>query len=142
MNMDGKIIEIIEYVGEGYKPLVDYESWRVAILRFLDELLPERIDKLERHTATDEVFVLLHGQCILLLGGNAERVDAISNQPMESGRIYNIKRNTWHGVLLSRDASVLIVENRDTSQLNSEYIRLTVEQQHILQDIARTVGVG
>ena len=38
---------------------------------------------------------------------------------MEAGKIYNVRRNTWHTVLLSREASVLIVENRDTGEANS-----------------------
>ena len=34
-------IEIIDFQPEGYKPLVDYESWRVAVLKFCDDLLIE-----------------------------------------------------------------------------------------------------
>ena len=37
------LIEIVEYNSQGYKPLVDYETWRVAILKYCDELLPENI---------------------------------------------------------------------------------------------------
>ena len=130
------MLEIREFNGEGYKPLVDYASWRVAILRYIDELEPGRIDTLERHTETDEVFVLLRGQGVLLMGGNEATVNAIHPQALESGKIYNVKRNSWHNILLSRDASVLLVENRDTGTPNSEYAHLTSEQKHSILKIA------
>jgi ureidoglycolate hydrolase len=135
--MDKALLEIREYQGEGYQPLVDYGEWRVAILRFLDGLQPERIDSMERHTETDEVFVLLCGQGVLILGGSGAQVDGIYPQVMEHGKIYNIKRNVWHTILLSRDASVLIVENRDTGKHNSEYADLSPQQRHAIQERAR-----
>jgi ureidoglycolate hydrolase len=140
--MDERLLEIREYDGEGYKVLVDHAGWRVAILRYLDELQPDRIDEMERHTETDEVFVLLHGSGVLLMGGNEARVSGIYQQVMEHGKIYNVKSNAWHTILLSRDASVLLVENRDTSRSNSEYTSLTTEQKHSLLEIASYVGAN
>jgi hypothetical protein len=138
--MDEKLLEIREYDGEGFKVLVDHAGWRVAILRYIDELRPDRIEEMERHTETDEVFVLLHGLGVLLMGGNEARVKGICPQAMEPGKIYNLKCNAWHTILLSRDASVLLVENRDTSRRNSEYTRLTTEQKHSILEIASLVG--
>lgn len=86
----------------------------MAILRYLDELQPGRIDSMERHTETAEVLMLLHGTGVQLRGGNQARVNGISPQAMDHGKIYNVKCNLWHTVILSRDASVLVVENRDT----------------------------
>jgi mannose-6-phosphate isomerase-like protein (cupin superfamily) len=137
--MDESLLEIREYDGEGYKALVDYEQWRVAILRYLDELQPDRIDTMERHTETDEVFVLLRGQGILLMGGNEVWVNGIYPQFMEHGKIYNVKCNTWHTIILNRDASVLLVENRDTGRHNSEYTSLTKEQRHSILEIAQHI---
>jgi ureidoglycolate hydrolase len=126
--MDNRLLGIHEYVGEGYKPLVDYGVWRVAILNYIDDLQPDHINEMERHTETDEVFVLIHGRAVLLVGGRQTHVDGIYPQVMEFGKIYNVKRNVWHTILLSRDASVLLVENRNTSRLNSEYTSLTMDQ--------------
>jgi ureidoglycolate hydrolase len=139
--MDENLLEIREYFGEGYKPLVDFGEWRVAILRYIDELQPDRIDTMERHTETDEVFVLLRGQGVLLVGGNEVRVNGIQPQAMEDGRIYNVKCNAWHTVLLSRDASVLLVENCDTGRNNTEYTSLTPEQRHSIQEKAQQINV-
>ena len=58
-------IEIIDFQPEGYKPLVDYESWRVAVLKFCDDLLIENVKTMQKHLYTDEVFVLVQGHCTL-----------------------------------------------------------------------------
>ncbi len=125
--MDENWLEIREYKGEGYKPLVDYGEWRVAILRYLEELQPDRIDRMERHCQTDEVFVLLQGYATLLLGGNSPAPEGVFPKAMEANKLYNVKRNAWHSILLSQDASVLIVENRDTNEENSQYSSLPPE---------------
>jgi ureidoglycolate hydrolase len=125
--MDESLLEIRRFDGEGYRPLIDFKSWRVAILRWLPELEPENTNRMERHTQTDEVFVLLAGQAILLLGGNISSVDAIRPQKMEPGNLYNVKQNVWHAVLLSQDASILIVEERNTGMANTEYCELNNE---------------
>ena len=36
--MDESLLEIRDYTGEGYQPLVDYADWRVAILNYLDNV--------------------------------------------------------------------------------------------------------
>ncbi len=135
------ILEIHEYQGEGYKALVDYGAWRVAILRFEDGLLPERQTSMERHIETDEVFVLTKGQGALILGGNEAQVDGLALEAMEIGKIYNIKKSVWHTVALSRDASVVIVENQDTERDNSEYVELSGEQRQWIQEAIRGEGL-
>jgi ureidoglycolate hydrolase len=133
--MDESLLEIRQYNGEGYQPLIDFGAWRVAILRWLEGILPERIEYMECHTQTDEVFVLLEGQAVLILGGNAEKVDGVYPQVMEKRKLYNVKQDTWHTVLLSRDASVLIVENNDTGKDNTEYCTLTPEQKRRIVEL-------
>lgn len=136
-GVDETVLEIRDYEGEGYQPLVDFAGWRVAILRYLDGIHPDRNASMERHTRTDEVFVLTKGRGVLLMGGSEPKVDEISPQVMETGRIYNVKQNAWHTILLSRDASVLIVESRDTGKENSEYFHLSEDQRALLKGIAR-----
>jgi hypothetical protein len=66
--MDENTLQIKEFRGIGYLPLIDYGTWRVAYLRYIDELIPRNIKRVERHRETDEVFVLLEGQAILFMG--------------------------------------------------------------------------
>jgi mannose-6-phosphate isomerase-like protein (cupin superfamily) len=78
-----RLLQVTEYTGEGYQPLVDYGSWRVAILRYIDELLPQNITNMQRHDETDEVFVLLSGRCILFLGEGDDNITQIYAQVMQ-----------------------------------------------------------
>ena len=120
------LVDIQAFDGEGYQPLVDYQAWRVAMLRYIDSLRPEQIDNLECHLETDEVFVLLQGRCLLFIGIPAEvGFEDIQAVDMEPLKLYNIRKGVYHSHTLSPDASVLIVENQDTGTANSHQIRLT-----------------
>ena len=137
--MDEGLLEIRQYSGAGYQPLIDYGAWRVAILRWEEASLLGNITCMERHTQTDEVFVLLEGQATLILGGNSIKVDSIQPQKIEPCKLYNVKQDAWHTVLLSRDASILIVENRDTGEDNTDYCSLTREQRQGIQSLGFTL---
>ncbi len=136
MNIDQKLLEIKTYSEEGYRPVIDYDSWRVAVLNYCDELLPENITKFQRHDETDEVFVLLKGSCILFIGEGNEEITEIHAQPMEPLKLYNVKKSVWHSHTLSQDAMVLIVENRDTTDANSPEIKLNRKQRNQLIRLA------
>ncbi len=128
-----ELLEVYSYKGDGFKPLVVYKSWRVAILNFIDELEPENIGRVERHPETDEVFVLTRGEGVLFVGEGKPEVKKLYPQVMEEGVIYNVKPQTWHTIELTRDASVLIVENADTGEKNSEYCDLSPELKQFIR---------
>jgi len=115
-----QMVEMRSYKGEGYQTLITYDSWRVAVLNYLDELHPANITSMERHLQTDEVFMLVKGEGVLILGGNGPQIEELIACQMEPGSVYNIRFNTWHTILMSKDASVLIVENDNTCDANSE----------------------
>jgi hypothetical protein len=132
LKIDKRLIEIKEYKGDGYKPLIDFETWRVAVLKYCDELLPENITKLQRHDESDEVFVLLQGNCTLFIADGKEEIGTIYQEPMELLKLYNIKKSTWHSHTLSSDAVVLIVENVNTCLLNSPEIVLNEDDKRMI----------
>jgi ureidoglycolate hydrolase len=135
--MDEKMLEIREFNGPGYQPVIDFSMWRVAILNYIDEIHPEKIEKMERHNETDEVFVLIKGLGILFLGEGDERVIKIHTQVLEPGKIYNVKRGVWHSIVLSKQGSVLIVENMNTNGANSDYFEINLEQRGVIVETAR-----
>ena len=139
MNIPETLIEVHQYSGEGYAPLVDYGAWRVAVLRFIDELLPENLDKMQRHDGTDEVFVLLSGRCILFLGEGDEQITKIYAQDMEPMVLYNVKRSCWHTHTLLEGSTVLIVENRDTTAQNSPEIHCSPDQIAEIQSLTQRI---
>jgi ureidoglycolate hydrolase len=135
--MDKNWLEIKDYLGKGYQPLVDFGTWRVAILRWEADSMPGRIQSMERHTQTDEVFVLLAGQAALLLGGISDVVDGVYAAELEPLKLYNVKQNVWHTVLLNKDASILIVEDRDTGSDNTEHCSLSAELKNVVKSLGR-----
>ncbi len=123
------LLEIRAHDAPDYKPLVDYQSWRVALMNYTSDLTPDKIDRMQKHIETDEVFVLLQGRCILFLGEGDAAVTDVHAVDMAPGKLYNVKRGTWHSHTFSEDAKVLIVENRDTTDANSPFVSLDAEQQ-------------
>lgn len=105
-------LEIYEYEGQEYEPTMHFGEWRVAFMNYADNLAA--LSKYERHMLTDEVFVLLEGKASLVVGENKDVYK------MEKFKIYNVKKATWHGTVMSPDARLLIVENHNTSDDNSE----------------------
>lgn len=139
MIIDESLLEIRHYNGIGYQPIIDYDAWRVAILRYHPELEPNALHRMQRHDETDEVFILLAGNCILFLGegySTIESVHAVNMQPLLA---YNVKKGAWHTHTLSHDAMVLIVENQNTQDSNSPTHPLTASQQsdiiHLTQQL-------
>lgn len=119
-------VEIKNYRGNGFQSLVSFETWRVAVLRYLEDVDPARIGALERHTQTDEVFILLEGRGLLFTAGKDALPGKFVSYPMKFGEIVNIKKFTWHTLALSTDAHLVIIENEDTSSKNTEYA--TIQQ--------------
>lgn len=136
MSISDKLLEIKSYTMEGYKPVIDFESWRVAVLNYCDELLPENITKMQRHDETDEVFVLLKGEFILYIGEGKEEVEKIHAVKLEPLKFYNVKKGVWHTHTLNKDAMVLIVENQNTNNSNSPEIELSRAQRDTLIELA------
>ncbi len=125
ISIPESLIEIREHNDPDYKPLVDYQSWRVALMNYTPDLVPEKIFKMQKHIETDEVFALLAGRCILFLGEGNESVSQIHAVEMQPFKLYNVKRGAWHSHTFSKDAKVLIVENRDTVEANSPFVELS-----------------
>lgn len=121
-------IEIKEYCEPGYAPVIDYESWRVAVLNACEELYVPNLKTMQKHTLSDEVFVLLKGDCVLFTAGAGEQPGEIQATALKPYKCYNVKKGVWHTHTLTEGSSVLIVENRNTGDDNSPTVRLSEEE--------------
>lgn len=117
-RVEHRLVEILEYNEIGYAPVLSDRGFRVAVLNYHPELLMENISNFQKHKETDEIFVLLQGDCTLFLAED-ETISTIHGIKMEPLKIYNVKKGTYHTHTLSRDGKVLIVEADDTSDENS-----------------------
>lgn len=109
-------LEVYEHTGKGYDRTMHYGEWRVAFLNWSDKFDASSEFPPERHMLTDEVFILLTGRATLEIGEKLEKVR------LEAHKLYNVRAGVWHRVKVSRDASLLIVENHSTGPENSEYM--------------------
>ena len=103
-------MEIFEYTGGDFKAVLTYEGWKIGILRHSDRFSDFKVK--ERHLETDECFVLLEGSATLY--------ENDTPYEMQKCKVYNIKKGVWHHIVVSRDATVLVVENSNTTKENTE----------------------
>ena len=94
--------EVRDHTEPDYKPLIDYQSWRVALMNYTEDLTPDKINRMQKHTETDEVFVLMTGRCILFIGEGEEAVTKVHAVDMEPYKLYNVKRGVWHSHPLAK----------------------------------------
>ena len=106
----GQMINVGVHTDAGFKVMVESGEWKVGMLRYNERF--SRLGEMERHMLTDEVFVLLSGSATLYTD--------IEEKRMEQGVVYTIPAAVWHHIVVSEDASVVVVENRNTSIENTE----------------------
>lgn len=119
------MLEIYEWAGEGFAPLVFTEGWQAALLNWEPLFDRRNLDEIERHNHTDEVFVLLRGRAVLFTRPDG---DALAAVEMDTNKIYNVPAGVWHNLLTTRDVSFLIVENRDTHLNDTEIRPITADE--------------
>lgn len=133
------LLEVYETQKPGFQPLIDTDCWRVALLLFAPDLTPQHLVEFQRHNESDEVFVLLSGRGILFLGEGDDSVTQVFAHKLEPFKLYNVRRRAWHAHVQSADARLLIVENRNTSQLNSPRKKITPEQREEILGLTRLI---
>ncbi|NWF63837.1 MAG: hypothetical protein HXY38_05970, partial [Chloroflexi bacterium] len=78
---------------------------------------------------------LMTGRCILFIGEGEDSVTNVHAVDMEPYKLYNVKRGVWHSHTFSKDARVLIVENRDTVAENSPFVGLSESQRKKVMEL-------
>ena len=126
--MNHKECSVYEYDGEGTKPVIESGDWSVCIKNYKSGNDIELFDYVEKHNLTDEVFILLQGTCVLLVDKSDGACTDFTYIPLEKGKVYSIKKGVWHNAVVSRDVKIILVENRGTSNENSEVITLPKEK--------------
>ena len=104
------MIRVFSHASDGFKVAVESGEWKVGVLRYNERF--SRLGEMERHMLTDEVFVLVSGSSTLYTDAEEKK--------MEVGVVYTVPAAVWHHIVVSYDATVLVVENRNTSIENTE----------------------
>ena len=123
-------MEILKYAfeGEGLTRVFENEKWMVGIKNWKPMNDIANINNLERHNETDELFILLNGQCTLLYAN--ETADGLDIQAvrMEPLKVYNIPRTLWHNTVTQKDTKLALIEDSSTGSANSDVMDLTDAQ--------------
>ncbi|MDN5301683.1 MAG: hypothetical protein PWQ60_1197 [Thermoanaerobacteraceae bacterium] len=125
--MKDGLIEIKNCTEEGYHPQIWFEGWRVAYLNDTPKFHAESITEMHRHNTSDEVFILLKGNCTLYVGDGRDSVDTVYAVPMELEKMYNIPKGVWHTHITSEGARLVIIENADVSPENTDYAPVDIK---------------
>jgi hypothetical protein len=115
------LIESYFHDGLGYNPFLIRDGWQVAQLNFLPELAPDAIRRVERHNATDEVFILCEGASVLIAAEETPDGLQFETCRMEPGVTYNVPTGAWHSIAMFPADLVIIVEKSDTHLNDVEF---------------------
>lgn len=138
MKNNTKIIQEYRHIGEGYRPYLIGPRWQVAQLNYMPELAPDAINKIDKHHKTDETFLLMAGQAVLI--GAQMHLNKVSFKviKMEHKVVYNIPKGCWHNIALSSDAEISITEDANTHLGDYEFYYLNKEEQTELHSLIKS----
>lgn len=118
-------VDIFLYDEPGYRKLFHFNSWRIAMLNHIEELEPDRITYVEAHMLSDEAFVLLEGNCTIVIAMTSGTVIAqFMVYQLQKNTVFTVRKGVFHTQILSKDAKVLIIEEESTAPSNSPRITL------------------
>ena len=103
----------------GFDTVVMNDRFKCAFITSSPYYAFGEVDHMKRHNNTDEIFVLLSGNGVLLIMEDGK----ITEYPMEQGIAYNVCRSTWHYLAVSEDARVFVAEGNDTDDSNTDVFR-------------------
>jgi ureidoglycolate hydrolase len=116
-----RLIETYFHAGPGYEPFLVRSGWQVAQLNFLPEQLAAHINRVERHTRTDEVFIMCQGGAILVAAEEGKEGLRFKAVRMKPGVTYNIPAGVWHNIAMMPGDLIIIVEKDNTHHTDVEY---------------------
>lgn len=112
-------MEKYTYNGKDFKAVLATKEWKIGLLKYSERF--SFLSVWERHLKTDEVFVLLSGTATLYIKDTA---GVIKQERMEIGAVYNVPAMEWHHIVVGEGATVLVVEDSDTSKENTEKVTI------------------
>ncbi|WP_223551905.1 hypothetical protein [Aestuariivivens sp. NBU2969] len=112
---------------KGFTPFLVDDGWQVAQLNYIATQHIDKIDKVEVHQQTDEVFILLEGKATLIVLNKDDKL-SFSAHIMLPQVTYNIPKGLWHNIAMEKGSKVLIVEKSNTHLNDVEYFYLTKKQ--------------
>ena len=112
--------DVIDFSHKGFHTVFKSDAWQIATITYDQSYAKENFNHMKRHLTTDEVFTLINGSAILHTMEDEKYVDI----NIEKGKIYCVRKGTWHYLEISTDANLMVVENKDLLPEQSERMEL------------------
>lgn len=121
-------IAAYEFSGQGMNRVYENEKWTVGIKNWKPANDITGMDMLERHNQSDELFVLVSGSCTLISAKETSGGMAFEKVDMEPNKVYNIPMRMWHNTITKKDTKMILIEDSDTGEKNSDFYRLSEKE--------------
>lgn len=104
---DGQMTEVYTQEKSGFNTVLRSENWCIATIKYGDMYSEQGFNHMKRHLSTDEVFIPIIG------GGTLHTCEngVLNSFPLEKGKIYCVRKNTWHYLCVTEDALIAVTEN-------------------------------
>ncbi|WP_421811339.1 hypothetical protein [Flagellimonas sp.] len=112
----------------GYNPFLIRKGWQVAQLNYTPEQDVKNIIRLDRHNLTDEVFILLRGDAVLVAAEVKDNGIEYYMEKLEPMVTYNIPSKVWHNIAMREDCEIIIVERANTHIDDFEHLDLELSE--------------
>lgn len=131
-------VEVFEHQGEGISCVYKNKEWLVSIKNWKPDNDINGVHHLEVHHETDEQFILMLGQAILISADReGDKFVNVELTKMEIGKVYNVPKEKWFYSITQKDTKMTYVQHADTSMENSDFHALAPEQISEIQEKAR-----
>lgn len=122
-------VEVFEHRGEGINCVYKNNEWLVSIKNWKPDNDISGVHHLEVHHETDEQFILMMGQAILISADReGDQFVNIALTKMEIGKVYNVPKEKWFYSITQKDTKMAYVQHAATSMDNSDFHNLTPGQ--------------
>lgn len=133
------MIESFSIKENGYHPFLIREGWQMAQLNYTEEQHIDQITNLDVHLKTDEVFVPMEGNAILIVAAIVNNEPVFEVEYMMLNKVYNIPKDVWHNIAMEPESEVLIAEKANTHISDFEHLELSNSKQEELKIMVNTL---
>jgi mannose-6-phosphate isomerase-like protein (cupin superfamily) len=128
------MIETFSVEESGYHPFLIRDGWQVAQLNFTEQQHIDKIVQLDVHLKTDEVFILLKGNAVLIAASIVSGEPEFEIELMKSYKTYNIPQNVWHNIAMEEGSEIIIIEKSNTHISDFEHLLLSMNKKEELKN--------
>ena len=103
---------------EGFEVVVQNPDFKCAFITASPQYAYGKVNVLKRHNDSDEVFVLLSGNAVLLTKDG--ECTECQTTVLQTKKAYSVTKGTWHHLAVSADALIFVAESGSMKPENTQ----------------------